>query len=220
MISTNLQHSSSNRVGYKVHFDRLRSVYYKTSAIRTHKFKCAVSENKDTVKSLQKKFTEVSNVVDSSEKGSILWFLIELYSLGFLFVSSGAKKLELLNELDPENPPLELQNLRSKIPANWREKIKDFAALYIFLHTTPREVYAKVIKNEKLPTGVLENLGKIFEKNLKITNANVENFPEIFEINKKLITFITDKKDFKEPHVREFFQKILFQIDEPLIEVF
>ncbi|HIQ57492.1 TPA: hypothetical protein EYG84_02315, partial [Candidatus Gracilibacteria bacterium] len=50
-------------------------------------------------------------------------------------------------------------------------------------------MYAKVIENEKLPTGVLKKLGKIFKKNSTITNANVETFPEIFEINKKLITF-------------------------------
>lgn len=79
------------RAGYRVHFDRLRDIRTEASFIRTHKFKCEIP--KVAEQELKEKFERVAKVVDSSEEGSGMWFIVQLAGMGFLLPTAGNKLL-------------------------------------------------------------------------------------------------------------------------------
>ncbi len=79
------------RAGYKIHFDRLRNIRAEASFIRTHKFLCGIP--KDAEEEIKEKFEKLAKVVDSSEEGSGIWFLVQMAGIGFLFPSAGNKLL-------------------------------------------------------------------------------------------------------------------------------
>lgn len=83
--------SEKKLTGYRTHFARLKNIRSDVSAIRTHKFKCAIPKKGE--KELKEKFGKLAEVVDSSKRGSGFWFLLNLINMGFLFPSAGNKLL-------------------------------------------------------------------------------------------------------------------------------
>lgn len=167
------------RAGYRIHFDRLRDIRSKfDSTIRTHKFKCEIPQG-ESEKEIKEKFADVAKVVDSSERGSLLWFLIQLYGLGFLFVS-GANKKEILLSKFPNTKCPTIEGFRSQLKeSNFKHKdlIKDDLALFEFV-TTPIQKLPEKIKDEHLPLALVEKFRKIFKPDDKKTKK--EELKNIF----------------------------------------
>ena len=105
------------RAGYRIHFDRLRDISEGfDSVIRTHKFKCQLPKNEGGTQELKQKFEDVARVVDSSEEGSLIWFLVQMYGLGFCIARTPEYKRKWLKILDEdfEDPAEKLKVISPK----------------------------------------------------------------------------------------------------------
>ena len=213
------------RAGYRVHFDRLRDSYNDVSAIRTHKFKCqilnqATEENGEANQNLNKiqheinqKLDALGKVVDSSEDGSLLNFLIQLYGLGFLFVSKPAKRkslLDRLNDKDIKESDINYDNCELK------NYIRDEEALYEFLTSQPRNVKENINDNF-LPNSMIGNIGRIFEQDKKIDSKNLNEFPIVKKVHDDLLEIVLkidlEKKKINQKDFQDYF-KIIIENDE------
>jgi hypothetical protein len=191
------------RAGYRVHFDRLKEMYSKSSFMRTHKFLCEIPQ--EVEKDLKEKFEGVSRVVDSGNEGSILWFLIQLYGLGFLFVPKEGEKAELLRDLGLLNESLGLQDLKNQLTEELRLEIKNYQALWNFSTKTPRQVVDKIRQTGLLPGGIIMDLGSIFLPDEKITSKNFTEYPVIQKWHDRLKEFVLERGDLKKKDIQEFF---------------
>ncbi len=189
--------SEKLKVGYKIHFDRLRSIKSKADFMHTHKFKFAV-ENEIAAQDLWKKFEEVGDVVDSSKEGSLLWFLVQLYGLGFLFVSSDGKKELLLRKLYKKD----LEKL--EISSKYSQFIVDEEALEARLKSGFRNII-KDIKNNFFPQKVIDFLAEIFGVKEKIKADNLEKFEIVKKCHDELLAFALEKSALGSVELQDFF---------------
>lgn len=184
------------RAGYRIHFDRLRDIRANVSAIRTHKFKCEIP--KEAEAELKQKFADVSAVVDSSERGSLLWFLVQLYGLGFLFVSKENKKTSLLKNLYGE------EGDEIEVSSEYANHIKNQGALREFLTKNPRSVFENIV-NDHLPQSIIKSLGEIFGADKKISVENLLDYSEIKRAHDGLLEITKNKKRLNQDDIQEFF---------------
>ncbi len=184
------------RAGYRIHFDRLKDVRSSVSAIRTHKFNCQIPQESEA--ELKKKFKEVSAVVDSSNRGSLLWFLIQLYGLGFLFVSKESKKNALLKKLYNQ----QTEELASS--SEYSNHIKNQDVFLEFITKTPRSVFEN-IQNDFLPQSIIKSLGEIFGADKKISAENLSDYPIIKKAHDGLLEITKNKKRLNQDDLQEFF---------------
>jgi hypothetical protein len=198
----NSQDKENKQAGYRIHFERLRDNYSEVSAIRTHKFKCSIP--KEGIREVKEKFEKLGKAVDSSEDGSLMNFLIQLYGFGFLFVSKPAKRKGLLNLLlNNENSVINYDNCELK------NYIRNDEALYEFLTSQPRNV-SENIKNNFLPNSMIERIGEIFERDKKINNINLKDFPIIKKVHDDLLKIVLkldlEKKKINQKDLQEYFK--------------
>jgi hypothetical protein len=184
------------RAGYRIHLDRLKDIKSDVSSIRTHKFKCEIPQEAE--QELKNKFEAVADVVDSSEKGSLLWFLVQLYGLGFLFVSKEGKKNALLKKLYArDDEEIEISN-------EYSNHIKNQAAFLEFVTKSPRNVIEN-IQNDYLPQSIITSLGTIFEDNKKISSKNLAEYSTLKKAHDGLLQIVREKKRLNQSDIQEFF---------------
>ncbi len=184
------------KAGYKIHFDRLRDIRPEASMIRTHKFKCVVPEV--AKKEIWEKFERVGGVVDSSEKGSLMWFLIQLYSLGFLFVSKEGGKKALLRKLYK----IDLEEVESG--SKYYRYIKNEEAFQALMAKGFRGI--KVNDEDKfLSYKIIKSLGEIFEIDKKISAENMHEFSIVKECHDELLLFVKERKSLGAADLQDFF---------------
>ncbi len=156
---------TKGQFGYKIHFDRFRDIRLPLSEIRTHKFKCRI-ENDAQSEELWRQFKAVGDVVDDAKKGSLIWFLLQLYGFGFLFVSKEGAKNALIRKLNNE----EIGEIKSA--SKYFQFIKNKEAFLGFINKTPRNVLENT-KNNMLPSGIISSLGNIFGIDKKVSANNL-----------------------------------------------
>ncbi len=195
--------NNSNRVkkfekaGYSIHFDRFRDMRCDISAIRTHKFKCKIPRGAEN--SLCEKFEGVAGVVGSSDKGSLLWFLVQLYGLGFLFVSKEGSKNALLNKLYGRDSD-ELE-----ISSDYRDHIQNKEALAEFLTKSPRNVL-EAIKDDLLPQSIIKGLVTIFcQKESKIDTKKLPENSVLKRAHDGLLDLARKRNRLSQGDIQEFF---------------
>lgn len=183
------------KAGYRIHFDRLRSMYGDAETIRTHKFKFIVP---DTGRgNLCEKFEEVSKIVDNTNRKSLTWFLIQLYGLGFLFVSKEGAKRKLLNKLYQKSDDLSYSS-------QYANYIKNEEILLEFVTKTPRDVVKKM-ENNHLPQSIISTFGKIFGIEEKISANNLGNFEIIKKCHDELRDIAIKENGLSEKSLQQFF---------------
>jgi hypothetical protein len=165
------------RAGYRVHFDRLRELKSSTKAIRTHKFKCRIPKNAE--EEVKKAFNEVSKVVDSSEEGSLLWFLTQFYSLGFCIARSPEYKRKIISALDTNYQSISANNLAKAFEKVKDEKkknaVKSFEAFFDYLVKDKRGAAEQLLRFESKKT---QTLPTYLQDLLVIFDCDGENYSE------------------------------------------
>lgn len=83
------------KLGYSRHFQRLAEVKG-SGQIRTHNFKLTIPSDSS---SLNQQFSDLSQIINTSDSKSLLNALIEFYKLGFIFVSNADMQRQLRRKL-------------------------------------------------------------------------------------------------------------------------
>ncbi len=178
-------------VGYKAHFARLKEVQQSVDVVRTHKYKLILPE--DTA-DLEQKIEVATSMVEGSQEGSILWFLLQLYGMGFLFIPSKGGRPQLLQALYPEKDFPEVDRIIDVVHSDWKIGVKDKNSLYKLLITGKRELQKKIKEN---PNNICLN---------GIKDAFLEDFAESID-NKFKVLLRRQSDDFKinPPQIQAFF---------------